>query len=393
MKICFLTDSVFMHGGVARVVTTLANELSKSHEVNIICTRTDITKNYGFYNLNNEKVEVIYKRMNYSFVKKVRRKIIETISSYINIFDKDSMIRFNSEVLYPKDIQEEFIEFINKQEYDIVIGCHAYFTIFLGIIAPYLKSKTVGWQHNMFEAYFTVRGRYAYNKKELFKYTLNNLDGNIVLTKQDLELYNKYLSKNTFQIYNPVTIESSEVAKLNTRTIISVGRLDKSKGFDLLIKAFSSIAGRFDDVRLIIVGDGEERNELNKLIISLNLCGKVEITGFTNDVTSYYLSSCAYVCSSRWEGFPLTPVEAMKVGLPLISFDIPSAKELLGDNQYGILVRSGDVENLSNSIAKIIEDDSLKLHYSGRSIERSCDFLVDNILQEWERVMTTIVNK
>ncbi|MGL4109659.1 glycosyltransferase family 4 protein [Clostridium sp. LP20] len=390
MKICFLTDTIFLHGGVARVITTLANNLGKDNEVDIICTQVNVKKDYKLYDLDEKNVNVIYKPLKGTIFEKIRKRIFKKINNISSYFDNEKMSKLQENVMYPKRMKSDLISFFNNKEYDIIIGCHFEYTIILGLIAPYLNAKTISWQHNMYEAYISVKGRYIYNKINLFKRALYNIDANVVLTKKDQENYEKFLNKKSFQIYNPTSIVSKTKSLCDSNTIISVGRLDKSKGFDMLIKAFKDVNKCNDKIKLNIVGDGEQRSELSQLIKELNLTEVVNLNGFSNNIQDLYTQSDIYVCSSRWEGFPLTPIEAMECGLPIISFDIPSAKELIEDNKYGILVKQGDIKRLTNEMIKMVEDKNYMNNYSKKSIERAREFSIEKIMEDWHRLFVEL---
>lgn len=389
MKVCFLTDTIYAHGGVARVVTTIANKFSEKHKVTIICT-DNIKDKENIYFLDKEKVKVVNIGINYKKISYVKFKVCRFINNRFKCTDKKKFNKFIIKSFFPEMIQKQFISYINDSKFDIVVGCHAYYTFLLGAISEKITSKNIGWQHSMYEAYFGTKHLYMYNKKQVFRYILSQLDANVVLTNHDKEQYKRFLDSDSIRIYNPLVIEPTINPTTNNNQILTIGRLNYCKGFDNLIDAIKIVKNKFQNIKLVIVGDGAERRNLEEKIKENMLHGNVKLVGFKSDVNMYYNEANVYVCSSRWEGFPLTPIEAMSCELPIVSTNIPSAKELLDDEKYGLICEVGDVLSLANKIMEMLESENLQ-YYKKQSILRSKDFNIDKIVNEWESLFEMIV--
>jgi len=168
-------------------------------------------------------------------------------------------------------------------------------------------------------------------------------------------------------IYNPVVtpdlraqaqveLDHPWFRKGEPPVIIAIGRLSSVKDFPLLITAFARVR-RIHQSRLLILGEGEERPKLNKLIHDLDLDDYVSMPGFVSNPLPYLLRSNAFVLSSQFEGLPGALIEAMYCGIPLISTDCPSGpREILADGKYGRLVPVGDVDALSVAICDALEN-------------------------------------
>jgi glycosyltransferase involved in cell wall biosynthesis len=111
----------------------------------------------------------------------------------------------------------------------------------------------------------------------------------------------------------------------------AVGRLDRQKGFDVLVRAFARLAREDDAVRLRIAGVGPERGRLSALAAREGVAGRVELAGFVEDVPAFLASLDVFVNPSRWEGFGLTLLEALAAGLPCIASRVDSLPEVGGD--------------------------------------------------------------
>ncbi len=188
-------------------------------------------------------------------------------------------------------------------------------------------------------------------------------------------------------IYNPtVTPDIFEKAKeeINHKwlknkkspVLLAVGRLHQQKDFPILIKAFSKLKEARRDLKLIILGEGEERKKLEQLIKELNIEDSVDMPGFATNPYRYMANSDVYVLSSRWEGLPNTLIEAMVCGTPVVSTNCPSGpSEILENGKYGKLVPVGDVDALAKAIKETLKNpispDILQKRATYFSVERA----------------------
>lgn len=162
-------------------------------------------------------------------------------------------------------------------------------------------------------------------------------------------------------LYNPVvTPEVREKACLpndhpwfdagQPPVVLAVGRLTKQKDFQTLIKAFASVL-QTQQVRLLILGEGPERQVLEALVSQLGIGANVAMPGFVENPYAYMSHASLYILSSRWEGLPTALIEALYCGPPIIATDCPSGpREILADGKYGSLVSVGDVMALASAI-------------------------------------------
>lgn len=169
------------------------------------------------------------------------------------------------------------------------------------------------------------------------------------------------------KINNPINVadivaKSGEAVDLpwfqsgETPVVIGVGRLTKQKDFATLIRAFA-IVRRKRAAKLLILGEGEERQNLQQLVTDLNLGDDVSLYGFVNNPFRYLAKAAVFTLSSRWEGFPNVLLQAMACGTPVVATDCPSgAAEILEDGKYGILVPMGDYGLLADAIIKTMDN-------------------------------------
>src|SRR5215210_6767973 len=132
--------------------------------------------------------------------------------------------------------------------------------------------------------------------------------------------------------------------------LVAVGRLQMQKDFPTLLHAFAKVRKQ-RPVRLLILGEGKERETLEELVKKLGLESDVSLPGFVANPYAYMARSSLFVLSSRWEGLPTVLIEALCCGIPVVSTDCPSGpREILRDGKYGQLVPVGDVDALARAI-------------------------------------------
>ena len=136
---------------------------------------------------------------------------------------------------------------------------------------------------------------------------------------------------------------------------VAAGRLSKQKDFPTLIRAFDSLRKTMR-ARLIIMGEGEERPQLEKMIARLGLTDHVALPGYLSNPYSVMSRGAAFVLSSRWEGLPTVLIEAMACGCPIVATDCPSGpREILDGGRYGKLVPIGDSEALCKAMQEVLQ--------------------------------------
>lgn len=164
-------------------------------------------------------------------------------------------------------------------------------------------------------------------------------------------------------IVNPVDCQKYECKRNNTYNnqnnqkiqLISIGRLSKQKNHKNLLKAFSIVHKENPNITLLVVGDGNLRQDLEKYKDELKLTDNVVFTGAREDIPKLLADSDIFVMSSDYEGLPLTMLEAMASGLPIISTDVGGIKDIV-DEKNSILVRAGDSERLAEAITDLVKN-------------------------------------
>lgn len=166
--------------------------------------------------------------------------------------------------------------------------------------------------------------------------------------------------------------------------ILGVGRLTKQKDFPTLIAAFAKVRQQIP-VKLMLLGEGEERSYLEALVQKLGVAEDVSLPGFVANPYAYMAKARVLVLSSAWEGFGNVLVEAMAAGTPVISTNCPSGPaEILAQGDYGKLVAVGDSEGMAVAIAKTLQEEP----NSQLLQQRAVDFSLEKVVSQYQQLIS-----
>jgi glycosyltransferase involved in cell wall biosynthesis len=167
--------------------------------------------------------------------------------------------------------------------------------------------------------------------------------------------------------------------------LLCVGRLTRQKGFDLLLPCFARLAAEFHGWDLVIVGEGPERASLERAVETLGLCDRVFLPGVVGNIGDWYATADVFVMPSRFEGFPMTLVEAMASGVPSVSFDcLTGPRAIIRDGIDGILVPDGDTHRLETELEALMRDFDRRVLLGQRAIEVRTRFSIESIGTLWD---------
>ncbi len=169
--------------------------------------------------------------------------------------------------------------------------------------------------------------------------------------------------------------------------IIGIGRLTEQKNFDLLIKAFGDVC-RHSQAKLVILGEGKLRSELEKIITGLGLDEHVALMGRQPNPYKYLARSTVFVLSSVGEALPTVLLEAMALGVPIVSTRCPSGpEELLEGGRCGVLVPVGDCSALSAGVIRLLDDPALRAVLAERGRAKADTFRLRTMVRAYEHCM------
>lgn len=203
----------------------------------------------------------------------------------------------------------------------------------------------------------------------------------------DIELVNKLIKKR-------VSNKEKEIFLNRYLKIVSIGRLSAQKDFFTLFKAFSLLIKKKLNVVLVVIGDGELKNELIKTAENLNIKEKVYFLGWKQNIFPYLKSSDIFVFSSFFEGFGMVILEAMASQVPVIATDTPyGPSEILDCGKYGGLVPIGNAKIMAMKIERLLKNKSLRNVYIQRSYNRVKEFSLKKIIDSYEKILLEAINE
>jgi len=190
---------------------------------------------------------------------------------------------------------------------------------------------------------------------------------------------------------NPPRRSLPRLCQPQRKRLLAVGRLEPVKNFDALIRAFARLARAFPDWDLIILGEGPERARLASTIRCLGLVQRVVMPGVAGNVAYWYGEADLFALTSRSEGFPNALAEAMAHGVPAVSVDCNTGpRDIIRHGIDGLLVPPDDIAALSDALARVMGDATLRGQLASRSVEARERFSVAKIGQMWETLFLAL---
>lgn len=386
-KICFLMDSLFTVGGVQRVTAVIAKELAKTDDVTIVTFDSPQAKDVALYGLG--EAPLAYRFFSYPRVGWLRNVVCKSYSAFYKMLRPQGRraSQLYARSSFPAPRRQALAHFLAEGHYDTIVGVHAPLAARLATMRPLLPGvRCIGWVHNSFEALFGPDSLYIGPAlKRHYVHQFMRLDQTVVLCRHDAQAYQDYDARFLpAVIYNPLTLQPGAPSDGTTKRFLAVGRFSaRHKGFDLLIDAFARFAQEDSQWVLDIVGEGPEEALYRQKIAAAHLEQRILLHPFTNHVQDYYSQAQVYVLSSRWEGFGLVLVEAMAHGLPVVSSDLPTSLEIMGD--FALYFENGNVAQLAERLLEATKIDWNKKSAEALSVARR--FNLSAIISQWKDIL------
>lgn len=248
-----------------------------------------------------------------------------------------------------------------------IVHCHQYTPWVYGVIASaFSKAKVIFTEHGRFYPDFSTR------KRQLVNPLLNLFTDQVTAisnaTKQALVKFENIREKSIDVIYNgiiPPDIDQAEVERLrkalnlNQEQLIlgTIARFDPIKNHTMMLKAFAEVLTHHPNTLLIIVGDGEERKNIETCIQSLNITENVILTGYQVNAQSYLALMDIYLLSSFSEGTSMTLLEAMALSKPCVVTNVGGNPEVIKDKFNGFVTGNDNAAEFASAILKLMQED------------------------------------
>jgi N-acetyl-alpha-D-glucosaminyl L-malate synthase BshA len=243
-------------------------------------------------------------------------------------------------------------------------------------------------------------------KKIISKLVIKNAAAVVVLTNNMKDEIKKNYDRNVLVIPNGIDSEkfknlSQEKIrdelniKQNETIIIFIGTLKPVKGVQYLIEAMEILRQKNLDVKLLLIGDGKEKQNLEKLVKKLKLEKHVKFIGKiqNEEIPKYMALSNIFVLPSLSEGFPLTILEAMACGLPIVTTMVRGIPEVVEDGENGFLVEPKNPKEIAEKVLLLLKDDKLREKISNNNKEKAKKYSWENVVEKLEKVYLKVLNK
>ncbi|WP_440903468.1 glycosyltransferase family 4 protein [Catenovulum sp. SX2] len=259
--------------------------------------------------------------------------------------------------------------YIKKNKIDVV-HCHQYTPWVYGCLAAaFSKTKVIFTEHGRFYPDFGTWKRKLVNPV-LCKFT-QHITAISKATKEALIEHENIPRDSIDVIYNgikPLEKDETQVEQLKAQYLIptdsvvlgTVARLDPIKNQQMMIEAFSLLVANYPSTYLLIVGDGEERERLHKLVTKLNIESNVIFTGYIAKPVNFIALMDVFLLSSLSEGTSMTLLEAMSLGKPCVVTDAGGNSEVIQHNLSGLVVENNNLGQFSQAIEKLLSDGNLR---------------------------------
>lgn len=218
--------------------------------------------------------------------------------------------------------------------------------------------------------------------------------GIVVQTQKNKTYFSKVVQKKTKVIYNPVDLKENAGIALKCKKekkIVTAGRLMPQKNQKMMIQAFANVLKKHPDYKLLIYGEGPEKRELENLCIQLGVEKKVLLPGNVTDIHEQMKDAEIFVLSSDYEGMPNALIEAMCLGLPVISTKVSGATDLVIDHENGILIEIDHQEQLEKAMLELIENKELEEKLARNAIKLNENLEVSKIMRQWTDLIGTMI--
>jgi len=380
MRILYVIDKMTNLAGIERILSCKMNYLSENmnHQV-VLATYAQQGLPLAFP--LNEKI--IYRSFNTPMPQREGYSFSSWFRAHLNA-RKAFKCKFKSILI---DVRPDIVIFTGYAYpiLDIIIHTCRKLNI-KTIMESHIKSDTVSMSRYVYNR--TLHRIFSFWDARIIK-SLRVCNCIVTLTHEDMAFWSQYGNRIEV-IPNMITIIPQSVVDYKAKRIIAAGRYVYQKGYDLLLEAWHLIDNRFVDWHLYVYGN-ENKEPYQQIVDKYGMNKNVHLLPATEKIVEQFSKSSIYVMSSRFEGFPLVLGEAMSCGLPCVSFDCPHGpRDIISNEEDGLLVENGNVEQLARSLERLMADSSLRQAMGKRASINIMRYSPPKIMEKWDWLFRNI---
>lgn len=363
------------YGGIEKCISTLANTLCKNYQVNVISTYK-LYEKPSFPIDNRVKITYLIPDLSPS-----KNEFIDSVK-HLKFIKGFKLGITNLKILYLK--KKKMIEAIKNCDSDIIISTRDIHNDWLGKYGNQNILK-IGWEHN----------HHNNDKKYINKIikSVSKLDYFVLVSKELEEFYRQKVKCKTVYIPNTLDYYPKKVSDLEEKRIISVGRLSEEKGYLDLIDVFPLVHQVYPDWKLDIIGDGNQKENIQKKIEEYGLKDFIILHGFQNKeyINQLLQKSSIYVMCSYTESFGIVLLEAFSFGIPCVAFDSArGATEIISNNWDGYLIKDRNKEIMAKKVCELISNPNRRIIMGANGIKKANQYSMDEIRKYWLQIIETV---
>lgn len=358
------------HGGIERQTILFANELVNKYDVEII----------SVYSMKTEPAYEVDSRIKIKYLiddAPNKKEFLDAVKHFkVMSILKEGMK--SKKILKLK--HDLMVKEIKKLDCDFVISTRIEYAEMLSECAPAgIITMTQEHLHDDSEKYVAR-----------LKNAIRNLNYLVALGPGSRENYENWFSDNKktkiVEIPNILEKNSDNISTLSGHTLVSTGRMHPVKGFDDLLKVVKKVSEKIPDVKLNLVGGGEEYDTLKEQAKEMKIDDIVNMPGMVSgeEVNEFMIKSDIYVMTSHTECFPMVLLEASACGLPLVAFDVPvGPKALIREGDNGYLIKDRNIDEMADKIIGLFENQEKMKELGRKAKENVNQYLPDNVMKKW----------
>ena len=359
MNIIYVVEDFSENGGVERIVSQKAAELSDryGHTVTIISVYKDPRP---ILNRLPESVKMMH--LDVPFAAKGKGKTATLLSRIKTLAVATHRLNKAISHLSPQII---------------------FFTTTLGaLLLPFCRTKA----RRVYESH-SARKFTPYHS--LFWLTERKADAVVCLTPGDAKDFGR--ARHVYVIPNFIECPQHSVADYSAKKAIAVGRLEAPKGFDILVNCWPEIARRHPHWHLDIYGEGSLRGSLQEQIERLGMQSHITLRGRSTSIMDVYPQYSLHIMPSRYEGMPMTLIEAQACGLPSVVTDFQyGASDIIADGRNGIIVHQDDSKALTEAVCSMMSSEELRRQCGNAAKDEVKAYFKENVFTLWTELIGTL---